>query len=104
MRQFEVTVTNTVQFTHLEPLIFEEATHFPIAAFVQANAKPRVTAFSRFGRKPVEARRTVLELDAAPQPLEHVGRGIAADPNAIFTFDLARGMHEAMGQLAVIGE
>ena len=61
-RQVDRTVSLAAQFADLESFVLEQSPHFPIAAFVQRDSKPAVTAFGGFDLDAIEAGRSVFEL------------------------------------------
>lgn len=52
----------------------------------------------------LEARRSILQLDPARQARENLGRHLATHTHRILAFNLRGGMHQPIGQLAVIRE
>lgn len=63
-----------------------------------------MTALGRPHLDAVETRGPVLELDAAAKLIEDGRTRRSAQAHAILALDLARGMHEPVSELAIIGE
>ena len=80
---FYRTVPYTAQFADFEPLVLEEPADLPVAAFVQTDAKPAVAALIAFGIDAIEARRSVVQLNALTQAIQHVGPRCTPDPDAV---------------------
>jgi len=49
----------------------------------------------------IKVRRSVFELNAVQQALDHVGRNLAEHPDRVLAFDSARRMHKFIGQFAI---
>ena len=78
--------------------------HDPIAPLVDDDPNDR--AVLGIADRPDHLRRRPLAVDrdAAPQPIEHRRRRIAVQQRLVLLVDLEARMHDAMGNLAVVGQ
>ena len=102
--QGDVAVTHALQAADLVALRFPQTTDFAIAAFRQHDLKPGVRIAGTDAFDLVELRRTVVQRDAAREPVDDVVRYFAMDAADILALDLAGRMHQRIGQFAVGGQ
>lgn len=84
--------------------MLEQPANFPIAAFVQTDPQPRMATLRVTRLDPIEARGSILELDTLSKLIENRHAGRSPQTHAVLAFDLARGMHQPVRELAVVGE
>src|SRR5581483_7509525 len=94
-------VAHALEAAHHESLRFPHAAHFTIAALADDDAEPRMALAAADHGELLEARRAVLEFDAALQPLERFVGHLAVDAADVLAFDLGARMHERMRERAV---
>lgn len=104
VRKKYVSVPYADQFADFEAHMLEQAAHLPVASFVQADSKPGMASLGGPDLDPIEARRSIVELNAASELIENCRARRPAKAHAILAFDLARGVHQTMRELAVVGE
>jgi len=103
-RQLHRSVADPDQAAHLGAHGLEKAPHFAVAPFAQHHAIPAIGAFGRAPRRgfyAIERRRAILQGDPGAQLLQV---RLAMNADRIFPFHLVARVHQAIRQLAGIGQ
>lgn len=94
--QFNGTVANPDQPADRVAGRLPEAANEPVAPLPHDHAKPAIGGPLARGFERVETRRTVIEIDASPQPLQDLRRDFAKDPHHVLADQTAGGVHQRM--------
>src|SRR4029077_18567001 len=103
-RQHERAEAHAHQAAYRHAERFEHASHLAVASLAQHHLVPAVGPAPAARRNAVELRRTVVERDTAGELFHLLARKLAPHAHRVLALDLAAGVHEAIGQLARIGE
>src|SRR5690606_4230123 len=109
LRQFDRAVADPLQARDLAALRLPQPAHLAVAAFLDRHLEPFVGIGTADALDLVELRRAVFQRHAAAQAVDDLLRhGLLALGRAhaahVLAFDLERGVHHRVGQLAVGGE
>jgi hypothetical protein len=105
--QFDGTVARAPQAAHFEAGCLPGTPHLAVAAPVRHHPELTVVpgaVLAGLGADQIEAGRPVFESYAPQEALNDLRPRPPTQPHQVLALDLARGMHQAMGQLAVRGE
>src|SRR3569832_1005875 len=83
---------------------YPHSPHLAVAAFAQHHVVPVIGALAARVDQRIEVRGAVIELHALAQALEYRVLDLTQYTHRVFAFDLAGGMHQTIGELAVVGE
>ena len=106
-RQLDRPVTDAQQSADLVAHGLPHAAHFPVAPLVEHQSIGGVLRLAARGGlldHPVEGRRTVFQRNAPQELADRVAVRPSPHPHQVFALDAARGMHQAMGEIAIGGE
>ena len=92
------------QPAYRQTLRFPQPPHFAIASLAQYDVIPVIGALTADIANFVEARQPDVELHALLQGAQRLPAHLAEHTHRIFTLDLCRGVHQAVGQFAIIGQ
>jgi hypothetical protein len=104
LAQFNDPVAHALKAADFSADRIPETPDFTLAAFAHHHLEPLVGAFTAERFNFVKMTGAILQLHAVLQLLERAVGNLAVDPAQVLALDLARRMHQTVGQFAIRGE